>query len=271
MKRFLLIAVSLLGLAALGLAAQNRGPVPLRDAREMPFGNGERLKFAVSYDWHAVRTDVASAVLSVDTLRFGGIPSYKISMTCKTARFFDVFFKMRELFTSTVAIDGFRPLQFLRDTHEGEYFAYNLYKYDWDRNVIKADLDSKSHGKSSIEIPIEGECMYDLPSLIYMIRNMDVDALEKGAVYHVAFAIDDDVYQIALPFRGRENRKVAGLGTVPCLKFGVAVLTGSLFSGDEDANIYFTDDENRLPVYFYVPLKVGAMGGRLVSSQGLKN
>ena len=42
-----------------------------------------------------------------------------------------------------------------------------------------------------------------------------------------------------------------------------------MFEGNEDAILWFSDDDNRLPVAFMAPLKVGAMNGRLASYEGL--
>ena len=55
------------------------------------------------------------------------------------------------------------------------------------------------------------------------------------------------------------------------MKLGISVVAGDIFEGDDSAYIWLTDDDNRLPVFFQVPLKVGAMSGRLTSWSGLRH
>jgi len=181
--------------------------------------------------------------------------------------FFDIFFKVRERFESWF-LDGVQPRKFIRDTHEGSYFAYNLYQYQPSAGIIHADLDSQTAGKRTADLQY-GDCTFDLPALLYFTRNMDVSNLQEGKTYHITFAIDEDIQVLTLTFKGRENKYVKGLGTVASMKFGCSVMAGEMFEGDEDALLWISDDENRIPVYFYAPLRVGGVAGRLTGHESL--
>lgn len=268
MKKWMVFLTALCCLS-FSMAGQSRQCLPVRSPDQVPYGEGEKLNFSLSYNWLGVKTDVASATMSVGKTDFNGIPSWKISFFVKTAKFFDVFFSVREHFESIVGIQDGRPRKFLRDTKEGNYTAYNLFYYDWDARIVGGDINKSTSGKQQVQFKL-GDCTADLPALVYSIRNLDRNALKIGVPYTVSFVMDTKNSDITLVCKGVEKRKVAGMGKVDCLKFSISVRAGEVFEGGEDAVLWITDDEHRIPVLFTAPLKVGAVAGRLVGSEGLK-
>ena len=87
----------------------------------------------------------------------------------------------------------------------------------------------------------------------------------------MTFAVDDDVYTLQFKYLGRENKRIPEIGTVRCLKFSFEVVSGEVFSGDSDLFVWFSDDDNRIPVWFSAPMKVGQVQGRLRDWSELKN
>lgn len=265
MKKSAVVVISLLLGAVMPLFAQNC--LPLGKARA--FQPGEKLTFSLMYKWGAVNTEVGQAVLAVDSTGFKGKPAYHSALQVKSMPFFDVFFKMREHFQGWMATDNLRPLKFIRDTHEGNYSASNLYYYDWDRKVINADVECDWKAMRTMEIPIK-ECVFDIGSILYYARCMDVAKLKVGTKYPLSFAIDDQVYDVVLTYRGKETIKARKLGKVRCMRFSCSVVSGQMFSGDEEFLLWISDDGNRLPVGFMAPLRVGAVRGWLKDYENLK-
>lgn len=265
MKRCVLILA--LALAALQpLAGQC-----LPKGKDAAFKPGEKITFALTYKWGAVQTEVASAILAVDSVAYKGSPAYKSVLQVKSAPFFDVFFKMRENFQGWMEPQSLRPLKFIRDTHEGNYDATNLYIYDWDSRVIHADVNFDGRGPQTMDIPLK-DCVFDIGSILYYARGMDVKRLYVGGKYPLSFAIDDSVFDIMLTYKGKENLKVRKYGgkTIRCMKFSCSVVSGAMFTGDEEFLLWISDDGNRLPVTFMAPLRVGAVWGWLKGTEGLK-
>lgn len=247
-------------------------PVRTVEEDELAFQAGEKLTFTMHYEWGAVNSDVGTGTVVLDTMRYNGVKAFHCSVYGKTTRLFDLFFKVREDFDSWFACDGLRPLKFTRDTHEGHYIAKNTYIYDWNavEPHIDADVYSSSSGQRNLELPLTS-CTYDLPSLFFLARNMDIDNIVPGKKYPMTFAIDDDVYNVYFILYGRETLKVKGLGTVKTIKFAARLLAGEVFTGEEDMMIWVTDDDNRIPVCFEAPILVGTASGRLKSYSGLKH
>jgi len=253
----------------LSAAAQSGRCLPSRTDGVVPYSPGEKLEFSISYNWHAVQTDVAKADLKLGQETLNGEKVWHSSLGVQTAPFFDVFFKIREKFDSWFALKGVDPRQFHRDSREGDYHAINRYKYDRKAGVIHATLDYRDQGAYTVEIPY-GNCTYDVTTLFYFARQMDYTNLKKGNVYRISMAIDEKVSTVNLTYHGQENKYIKGIGTVATRKFGLSVNKGGeVFESGQEVILWFSDDDNRIPVAFMAPLKVGAMNGRLRTYAGL--
>ena len=268
MHPFRAILTSFLVCIGLSAAAQGTKCLPSRADGVDPWKSGEKLVFNISYNWHAVQTDVAKGTLTMKQEPLNGEPVWHTSMGMQTAPFFDVFFKIREKFDSWFALKGVEPRKFLRDSREGDYHAINDYKYDRAAGMIHANLEYWDKDKSTVDIPY-GDCTYDVTALFYFARRMDFANMKPGTVHRISIAIDKDVLQVNLTYRGKENKYIRGIGTIASHKIGISLKKGDVFEGNEDAIIWFSDDDNRIPVAFMAPLKVGAMNGRLASYEGL--
>ena len=247
-------------------------PVRTTSEEELAFRSGERMDFILHYKWGSINTDVGTATVTLDSLTFNGQKAFRCTASGRTKKFFDVFFKVRENFTSWFTREGMRPLKFTRDTYEGGYEARNTYLYKWDaaEPYIAADVYTSKMGQKSLQLPLS-PCTYDLPALFFFARNMDVENVEPGKRYPMTFAIDEEIYNVYFILHGRETIKVKGLGTVNTIRFAAKLLEGEVFKGEEDMTIWVSDDENRLPVYFEAPLRVGVAAGRMSGYGGLKS
>ena len=267
------------GLAALCLTwtVFAAGPVktclPLRssDSSGLSFQGGEKLTFVAHYKWGPVNSDVAKAYVTLDSTKINGIPVYHCRLFGQTAKFFDVFFKVREDFQSWFTCNGLRPVKFTRDTREGGYSCTNTYRYvrsGADPHISVA-VNTSRKGAYTARIPLT-DCTYDIPSLFYMARNIDFSRIAVGDNYPMTFAIDEDTYTIRFIYQGKANRKVSGVGTVRCHLFSVGVVAGDVFPENADIKLWISDDDNRIPVWFETPINPGTVQGRLLSWSGLK-
>ena len=272
LKKILILLCAYLALLPV-CAQENHYCIPVRTVaeEELVYQAGEKMTFTMHYEWGTIDSDIGTATVELDTLRFNGYKAFHCSVYGKTTRLFDLIFKVREDFDSWFTCDGLRPLKFTRDTHEGRYVARNTYIYNWESSEphIVADVYSSSRGQRNLELPLT-PCTYDLPSLFFLARNMDIDNIVPEKKYPMTFAIDDDVYHVYFILYGRETVKVKGLGTVRTIKFAARLIAGEVFNGDEDMMIWVSDDENRIPVKFEAPILVGTASGRLKSYEGLK-
>lgn len=247
--------------------------VPVRDLSDgnLAYRSGEKMYFTMHYNWGMINSDIGSAVVSLDEVDFNGQKAFRCSVSGRTTRLYDLFFKVREEFCSWFTVDGLRPLKFTRDTHEGKYIARNTYIYDWDaaEPYIAADVYTSSTGQKNLQLPLT-RCTFDLPALFFFARNIDMDKVEAGRRYPMTFAIDDEIFNVHFIFYGRETVNVKGLGKVNAIKFSARLIAGEVFNGDTDVMIWISDDENKVPVFFEAPILVGTASGRMSGYEGLK-
>ena len=257
----------LLSAAAVPVYGQKCIPVNLNKDK-LAFKGGEKLVFTIHYKWGIVNADVAQAIIKLDSTRLNGKKVYHGSLSGNTQKIYEQVFKVREHMDSWFTCDGFDPVKFTRDAREGNYWCTNLYTYSGSQ--INATIHNSRKGEFNVTLP-KDNCTFDLPLMYYVMRNMDVSKLKVGGRYPMTFACDSHVRTLSFVYLGKENRKVRGMGTVRCLKFGFDVVKGEVFSGDSKLYAWFTDDANKIPVYFVAPLKLGEVRGRLYSSSGVRH
>ena len=271
MTAALLLALSVPALPASG---PRSSCLPLKGTSraELPYDGGERMSFVIHYKWGIINADVASATLSLDTDELNGRPVFAATAFGQNARKFDPFFKMREDFRSWFSPDGWEPLRFTRDTKEGNYYSLNTYAFDRSAGVIRADLDRKGRGKETVDLPLT-DCTFDVLSLFYFARNLDLSAVTPGRKYPLTFAIDDDICNIYFIYKGLEVKNIKGVGKVRTRRFTVKLASGEVFGEDTEAagDMWFTDDDNRLLVWFDTPIRAGHIYGRITDWDGLKH
>ena len=254
------------------LKGANCIPVKSLAEKDLAYKVGENLEFVIHYKWGAINSDVAKAYVKLDTTTLNGVPVFHCSVNGRTARFYDMFFKVREDFQSWFTREGVVPVKFYRDSREGNYWSTNRYDYMWnpeESRHIRAEIETSRRPVRTEEIPLAG-CTYDLPSLFYMARNMNFSKVKPNVKYPMTFAIDDDIYNVYFIWLGKEKKYIKGIGTVQTMKFAAKLIAGDVFGSGQDMFVWITEDDNRIPVYFEAPLRVGTASGRLSGWKNLK-
>lgn len=268
-KHFGISAVMAILFLAPAVASHAQKCIPVRlDKDNLAFKGGEKLVFTIHYKWGLVNADVAQATIRLDSTKLNGRKVYHGSLSGNTQKIYEQVFKVREHMDSWFTCDDFKPVKFTRDAREGNYWCTNLYTYSG--NQINATINNSRKGEFNVTLPVDN-CTFDLPLMYYVMRNLDVSKLKVGGRYPMTFACDSHVRTLSFVYLGKENRKVRGMGTVRCLKFGFDVVKGEVFSGDSQLYAWFTDDANKMPVYFVAPLKLGEVRGRLYTSSGVRH
>ncbi len=272
MKRLAVILMVVFALGFRARAQYNCIPVVSTHENELGFVAGEHATYMLRYKYGVINTDIAQATVDLDTVRIGGVKAFHCKVYGRTSGIYKVLFNISEDFQSWFSCDGIRPLRFYRDTYECGYKSVNKYTYIWDTDQPYIDAEvfnSRMESPRNLQIPLK-QCTFDLPSLYYFARNIDLSKIRENVKYPMTFAIDDETYDVYYIYRGKERKKIQGLGTVPCLHFQAKLVAGEVFSGDHDLDIYVSDDLNRVPLYFAAEIASGEASGRLVGCSGLK-
>ncbi len=234
-------------------------------SKELPFKDGEKLTYVLSYTWGGVNTDVGEGVATL---------SYKDSMytavvTGKTYRFYDLFFKVREHFESCFDGKTLRPVSFYRNSMEGKYRMVNDYKFDNETFQIHAYTRKKDYAPKDSILPGTPQT-YDLVTLYYISRTIDFSTIPIDEKQPISFAIDREIHNLYFIYKGKEVKKMKGVGTFKTLKFAVRLVAGEVFTGEDELFLWVSDDENKIPLWFESKILVGTVYGRLKEWENLK-
>jgi hypothetical protein len=86
----------------------------------------------------------------------------------------------------------------------------------------------------------------------------------------VELVMDNRIHTISYKLHGREEQRVRGVGRFNTLKFSGTLIQGETFNAKSLIFFWVTDDENRIPVYLEVPIKVGSVRVRISNWENLR-
>ena len=83
--------------------------------------------------------------------------------------------------------------------------------------------------------------------------------------------LDSEAYHLYIRYLGKEEVTTRDKKKYKCIKFAIQLVDGTIFKGDEDAIIWVTDDENKVPVIVEAQILVGSVKAILSEAKGLKH
>jgi len=234
------------------------------------FQTGENLAYVITYNWFFVWTDVGGVRFEVTEDKMFGQEVLNLKGTGVTFSFYDWFFQVRDVYQSWVQPENLLPVYYHRDVNEDGYLIDIKYQFDYDNMVAYSETVKRKRPlkKDTIEI---APCTYDVMSVIYQARNIDFSKYKKDEQIPFKILLDNEIHEVFIRYKGKEAKKVRGVGKFNTIKFTGSLVAGDVFQGGEDLQIWVTDDENRIPVWIESPIIVGTIKARLVGYEGLKH
>lgn len=233
------------------------------------FSSGEALTYAMSYTLMFMWTDVGEVTFTATDATFQGQSALHFKGVGKSYPFYDNFFKVRDVYETWVDPQTLRPFYFNREVDEGGYTIKNIYTFNWDDNSIFSYVKRKNHHEKRDTLKIL-PCSIDIVSVLYYSRSIDYSGAKLNQRFPVSLALDDELYMVFYRYQGKEAIDVKGLGRFKCMKFGVGLVKGAVFTGKEELTVWITDDDNKIPIYLESPIKVGTVRGRIIGMKNLK-
>ncbi len=230
------------------------------------FQPGEELTYKLYYNWNFVWLSAGEVTFRVKDLG----NEYHLSAYGQTYKSYEWFYKVRDRYDSFVDKKSLLPNIAIRDIQEGGYTVYDKITFDQNKKVAKS-LRGKTKEVAEYKEYNTGDCMHDIISIIYHLRNVDFGQMKKGENVPIKLFMDKEVWPLKVNYRGKEaGKKIKGLGKFNTLVFGPEVIEGYVFKKDSKLNIWASDDENKIPLIIESPLSVGSVQAILKSYKGLK-
>jgi hypothetical protein len=224
------------------------------------FKVGEQLKYQIHYGF--IRG--GEAILTIRESVLEGKKVNNLYLNAVTVGLASVLYQVNDTYQSFTDIDTNWPYKSIRDIKENSYKHYSTQTFDhWSRT-------DSSVCNSSItgNIVVVKGCQ-DILSSVYYLRSMMVNRKplpNEQFIVHTYFT--DEKYPLIIRFKGYEKIKTK-YGTIECQKYMPEVITGRVFQSKDDMAVWFSNDNNFIPIRVKLEIYIGAVYCDLIDYKGL--
>lgn len=197
----------------------------------LPFGPGERAEYEVRLGVFPAGTGTLS-ITGRQTL--GGEQTLHTVMTLRGG---NALYRLDNRYESWLDTDGLFSRRFLQNVREGSYRRNRTFDFYPERRTFR-----RENGQTGT-LPTS-EPLDDL-SFLYFARTLP---LEPGATYRFSRYFKDDGNPVVIQVLRRETIQVPA-GRFRAIVVRPVIQTDGMFSQDGRAEVYFSDDEHRIPVF----------------------
>ncbi|NOY37067.1 MAG: DUF3108 domain-containing protein [Chlorobi bacterium] len=227
-----------------------------------PFGPGENLRYQLNYTF----ITAGEAILQIDRDTLERRYVHHIKAEAKTTGVFNTLYGVRDIYESWYDPASLLPRKAIRNIKEGRYRKYNVVLFDHFIRPDSAVVHSQAKGK--VIVPKE---TYDiLTGFLLFRKNYRNYPFEKNETILIQTYFTDELWPLKIRYKGEEQVKLK-IGKVNCYKFSPVTEVGRAFKSQEDMYVWFSDDENFLPVKIWFNLRVGSFKVELDDFSGLKH
>ena len=272
LKRYLTFLAILTGMGVFAQSIQWNEPVPRSqpgaycNAENNTFQGGEEITYKIYYQLNFIWLPAGRVVFRVEDLG----DTYKISCTGRTISAFEWFYKVRDYYESIIDKRTMLPIEFTRDVHEGKYEAYNHFEFDQENKEVSTY--KKRPGKEpQIEQHQLTDCMHDLMSIMYYVRNMEIENFVANDTFPVYLFLEEEYPLNVRVVEKDAVKRFRGLGKYKCHSISPEVIAGYQFREGTEMLVWFTADKNRVPLMIESPVSVGSVKVVLETFRGLKH
>jgi len=241
-------------LAASFAAAQSIESPPLK--QRTPFISGEKLTYQMRYGFLVGGTTTLLLTEEVYLRK----PVFHAQAIGQSTGIANTIYSVRDIYDSWFDMKTTLPYKQVRNIKEGHYKNYNEVTYNRRNNTVHSSLSGEH------KVP---EKILDLCSVFYYIRRVDFSKMKEDDVVSVNMFFADEIFPFHLRYLGKESIKTK-LGKINCIKISPVVEPGRMFKTKDDMTIWFSDDENCLPVLVRMDIRIiGAVVLKLIKHENV--
>jgi hypothetical protein len=239
-------AALLLAMASIGLAEEPAETPTTIDPRAWL---GEIIEYRVSF---GIIPAGKAKLEIVDTATVNGIHALHAVSTARSAKAFDLVFKVRDSVETWFKDDSIYVLRARKKLSEGRYHEENLVDFDVERGTARW----WKNGVEKQTMPVEPR-VQDVLSAGYKARTLP---LAVGDTFAIKTHDVDKTYDLLVFVIGRESVETPA-GTFDCFKVEPVLRSGGLFKKERGARVFIwvTADHRRIPVQMQSKVSFGSV------------
>jgi hypothetical protein len=229
------------------------------------FQHGEKLVYKLYYNWGLIWIPAGEVIFTVKESDH----TYEMKAIGKTYKSYESIFKVNDYFYSKVDKKTLFPKNFVRIVEEGNYRLYDSISFDQARNIA-VSYHGKTKESAKPQIHVVNQCMQDMVSNIYYMRNFHTDDMNKGDKFAVKMFFDKEVFPINVRYDGKEKKDIKELGKFNTIRIIPDLVEGNVFKKGDYMKLWVSDDKNKIPLLIESPVSVGSLKAVLKSHSGLR-
>ena len=210
--------------------------------QQNPFSIGERFNYTLQFNF--IKMGHGSLSIGENEI-IEGIPAHHIIFEAKTSRFADRIFSVRDKIDIWLDQSDFTTLKVIKQISEGDYKKNFFTTFDYDNLFAITNNDT---------IHIDGK-VRDPYSLLFYLRTFP---LEVGQILDFTTFDRKKTTQFQVIVDGKETIDTPA-GTYDCKIVRPFREGKSLLKNKGDMIIWFSDDEQCIPIQIQIKLKFGSM------------
>ncbi|MFH1380450.1 MAG: DUF3108 domain-containing protein [bacterium] len=237
--------------------ADEPAPFIWRKVENHAFAEGEYLCFRIR--WGLIIGGYAT--LEVDSIEeINGRPSFVLISRAQSNKFFDVFFKVRDLHKSWVDAESICSHRFFKNLKEGRFKRWRNITYDHPAGMMKIDK-----GGGEIVVASITPFVQDILSSLYLTR---VSQLKLGSEFSIKVNTNGKNWPLIVKVLRKEQITIP-IGKFNCVVIEPRITDETLFDAKGRIWVWMTDDARHLPVMMKSKIAVGSITAELVDTTRL--
>ena len=229
------------------------------------FQPGEEIIYKVYYNWKILWVPAGEVRFRVSDTG----DQYHIVVQGRTYESYDPFYRVRDQFETYMDKETLLPDTFIRHVQEGKYRRYNKFTFDQENHNVTA-IKGVTADTSEVVQHQFNTCMHDVVSILYNLRNYNLDSMPEGSTFPVRVFLEETYSLNVIVLDKDVNTRVRGMGKVKTDVLRTQLIAGEVFNEDDQMTAYVSRGKNRIPFMIESPLTVGKMKAVLVYHDGLK-
>lgn len=232
------------------------------------FQIGERLTFVVRYGM----VKAGEATMTVEEIvTIGDRSAYKIVSTAKSAKTFDLIFKVRDRVESWVDTQGIFSWKFNKMLREGSYKFDLLVNYEQYMGIASVQsiryhdhepLEIKKREQFTVNIP---PYVLDILASFYYVRTQD---MQVGMPLYLTNHDNKKVYDLKVIIQKKEIIAVRA-GKFRCIIVQPVLMGEAIFKQKGELWVWLSDDQYKIPIQMKSAVFVGSITTELTKIEGV--
>lgn len=259
----LIVFVLMVGFTPMPAFAQSVKDIDQCSIENSYFSVGERLIYRAYYNWGLIWIPAGEVSF---TVKDAG-DNFEIEIIGKTYESYESIYKVYDVYRSFIDKETLAPRLFIRDVQEGSYTRYDSLSFDLENNKITSYWGRSRADATRHDFEMN-DCMHDLISVLYFVRNIDYSRYEKGDMIPLDIFFDKELYPVKMEYQGTTRRKkIKGMGRQDVIEIIPEAIDGHVFDENTKMTIWASDDEYRIPLLVESPVIVGKVKGVLIKKE----